>query len=163
MSYDWSQFSQKIKIKSSLAVIYKSWTTRSGLELWFLRMAEFSRNGEVIDNNESVAAGDTYRWRWHGYPDDITETGKILETNGKDSLSFVFGNAGIVTVNIKYLDDDLSEMEIIQSEIPTDEISKQNYHVGCSNGWTFYRCNIKSILEGGLDLRNKHSNDDMSD
>jgi hypothetical protein len=27
--------------------------------------------------------------------------------------------------------------------------------VGCGEGWTFYLTNLKSILEGGVDLRNK--------
>jgi hypothetical protein len=30
-----------------------------------------------------------------------------------------------------------------------------NYHVGCKAGWTFYLANLKSILEGGIDMRNK--------
>lgn len=163
MSYDWSQFSQKIKIKSPVANIYSVWTTRQGIESWFLRMGEFSRNGGVIADNESIAAGDTYRWRWHGYPDDVTETGEILEANGKDRLKFVFGEAGNVTVDITDLGDGVSEMTITQSEIPTDEKSKENYHVGCSTGWTFYRCNLKSILEGGIDIRNKGNDSDMND
>ncbi|MNF09593.1 hypothetical protein D3C80_2102910 [compost metagenome] len=47
-------------------------------------------------------------------------------------------------------------VEITQSEIPTDERSKVYYHLGCSEGWTFYLANLKSVAEGGLDLRNKN-------
>ncbi len=163
MSYDWSTFSQKQKLKAPVQKIYDLWTTRSGLEYWFLRMAEFSRGGEIIPDDEPVAVGDTYRWRWHGYPDDITETGEVLEANGKDRLKFVFGKAGNVTVSIEDIGNGVSEMTITQSEIPTDDESRANFHVGCSTGWTFYRCNLKSILEGGADLRNKDNNDDMND
>lgn len=49
-------------------------------------------------------------------------------------------------------------MELVQAKIPTDEISKVRLHLGCQNGWTFYLTNLKSIMEGGLDLRNKNVN-----
>jgi len=163
MSFDWSRFTQTIKIKTDVPTIYNLWATRSGIESWFLRMGEFSRNGNVIGDDEQIAAGDTYRWMWHGYPDTVFETGKILEANCKDRIQFVFGEAGIVTVEIKDLGNGLSEMSITQTDIPTDEHGKQNYHVGCSSGWTFYRCNMKSILHGGADIRNKENNNDMND
>lgn len=163
MSYDWSTFSQKQKLKAPVQDVYDLWASRNGLEKWFLRMAEFSRDGEILANDKPVAAGDTYRWRWYGYPDDVTETGEILEANGKDKLSFVFGNAGKVTVGLTDVGSGITEMQLTQSDIPTDEHGKENYHVGCSTGWTFYRCNLKSILEGGIDIRNKDNNDDMND
>lgn len=163
MSYDWSQFSQWIKIKAPVQTIYDLWTTRNGIESWFLRMGEFSRLGRVLADDEPVAVGDTYRWRWHGYPDSITETGEVLEANGTDKFRFRFGEAGIVTVDIEDAGNATSKMTITQTDIPTTEEGKQNYHVGCSTGWTFYRCNMKAVVEGGVDIRNKGSNEDMND
>jgi hypothetical protein len=43
-----------------------------------------------------------------------------------------------------------------QYNIPDDDESKALYFVGCGEGWTFYLANLKSILEGGIDLRNKN-------
>ena len=164
MSYDWSTFSQKMKIKAPAEKIYRSWVTRVGLESWFLRMAEFSRAGiGVIADNESLAVGDTYRWRWHGYPDDVTETGEILDLKEGKMLKFRFGNAGNVTFEVNDIAENLSEITITQSEIPTDEAGIQNYHLGCSTGWTFYRCNLKSIMEGSIDLRNIGNDNDRND
>lgn len=163
MSYDWSQFSQWIKIKAPVQTIYNLWTTRRGIESWFLRMGEFSRNGDVIGDDEPVAVGDTYLWRWHGYPDSSIETGEVLEANGVDRFRFAFGKAGIVTVDIQDLGNGVSKMTITQSDIPTDEQGRANYHVGCSSGWTFYRCNMKAVVEGGVDIRNKGNNEDMND
>lgn len=31
-----------------------------------------------------------------------------------------------------------------------------NYHIGCTKGWNFYLTNLKSLLEGGIDLRNRN-------
>ncbi len=49
-------------------------------------------------------------------------------------------------------------VELSQEQIPTDERHKALYHVGCLEGWTFYLANLKSYLDGGLDLRNKNAN-----
>jgi len=164
MSFDWSQFSQKIKIKAPVADLYKGWATRKGIESWFLRTGEFSHSdGTVLGDDEFITVGDTYRWHWHGYPDSVVERGEILEANSKDHLKFVFGEAGIVSVDLNDLGDGVTEMTITQTNIPTDENGKQNYHVGCSSGWTFYRCNMKSIFEGGIDIRNKGNDNDMND
>lgn len=163
MAYDWSSFSQKIKIKAPLQTIYDLWTTRRGIESWFLRMAEFKHpDGTLLREDEPVSKGDTYHWRWHGWPDSVEDFGEILEANGKDRMSFVFGKAGIVTVDLT-TEDNSTLMTITQSNIPTDEDSKVNFHLGCSTGWTFYRCNMKAVVEGGTDIRNKTNNTEMND
>jgi len=62
-------------------------------------------------------------------------------------------------VRIEIGDDDGETMvELTQSDIPLDEDSIHNLYVGCSRGWTFYLTNLKSILEGGIDLRNRNIN-----
>jgi len=48
-------------------------------------------------------------------------------------------------------------VELTQSQIPLDDHSRMSYYVGCTRGWTFYLANLKSILEGGIDLRNKNN------
>ncbi len=162
MAKDWSRFSQSIRIKATTQQLYDKWTTRDGIESWFLRMAVFMRGKEVLPNNEPVQAGDTYHWRWHGYPDTVEEFGEILEANGKDRFSFVFGKAGTVMVTFEDMGSD-TKMIITQTNIPTDDDNKFNYHVGCSSGWTFYRCNLKSIMHGGVDIRNIGNDADMND
>ena len=46
-------------------------------------------------------------------------------------------------------------VELVQEDIPTDEKGKQYYHVGCKTGWSFHLADMKSLFEGGIDLRNK--------
>ena len=98
-------------------------------------------------------------WRWHGWPDEVKEEGTILEANGMDRLKFTFGQVGaehmVCTVKI-YAEDEETICEISQENIPEDEKGKTYYHIGCLTGWSFYLTNLKSILEGGIDLRNKN-------
>lgn len=157
-AYDWSRFCKRISIKASLKQIYDAWTIPSQLETWFLRKAEFmDDNRELIGSNNAIEKGNTYKWLWHGYDDSVFEIGTVLEANGIDRFQFIFGKAGRVNVNI-FAENDEMIVELWQEQIPTDEKNKSRYHVGCIEGWTFYLANLKSVLEGGLDLRNTNSN-----
>jgi uncharacterized protein YndB with AHSA1/START domain len=153
---DWTTFSQKIYINAPMHRVYDAWTTRASLEKWFLRKAEFTiHGGSGRPANEPVQEKDAYEWMWHGHPDTTVEHGLVMQANGRDKFQFAFGKAGVVTVDLKQ-EGGATELILTQHQIPTDEQSKHNYYVGCSTGWTFYLANLKSILEGGLDLRNRN-------
>jgi hypothetical protein len=104
---------------------------------------------------EFIKNDDTYRWLWFGYGDETEERGTILEANGTDLVKFTFAGTCTVTIAIKQ-EQGISIVELWQENIPVDDKSKASWHLGCSTGWTFYLANLKSVLEGGLDLRNKN-------
>jgi uncharacterized protein YndB with AHSA1/START domain len=154
--YNWKQFTKRITIDAEPQVIFKAWSTRHGLESWFLRLAEFKKSdGTMRNQNENVEAGDQYKWLWFGYPDDTAEENKILFSNEKDELEFSFSGGCIVKVKIKQEGGEtICELE---QTMPMDDESEQRYFfIECGKGWTFYMTNLKSILEGGIDLRNKN-------
>ncbi|HEX2845392.1 MAG TPA: SRPBCC domain-containing protein [Chitinophagaceae bacterium] len=154
--FDKSRFIVRIPVKAPVEKIFESWTTPAGLEHFFLRQASFRSIDEAERKaKDSVQEGDAYLWRWHGYPDSTFEEGEVLEQNGKDRFRFRFGKAGICTVSIFKLDGE-TIVELLQENIPTDDKGFQNYHIGCKTGWTFYMANLKSMLEGGIDLRNRN-------
>lgn len=155
-NFDWSRFTVRITVKASAEKLYRCWATREGIEYWFLRKSEYKkRDGSLYKPEEFVQKGDSYSWWWHGYPDDVSENGEILECNGKDLFKFKFGKAGNCTVKI-YEEQGEKIVELTQDEIPTDDKAKENWHIGCKTGWTFYLANMKSLLEGGIDLRNRN-------
>jgi uncharacterized protein YndB with AHSA1/START domain len=155
-TFDWSRFTVRINVKAPAEKLYWCWATKQGIEFWFLRRSDYKKSdGSLYSRDESVKKGGSYSWWWHGYPDEVVEHGEILEANGKDLFKFKFGGAGNCTVRI-YKEQDEHIVELFQDEIPTDEKSKENWHIGCKTGWTFYMANMKSMLEGGVDLRNKN-------
>ena len=156
-SFDWSRFTVRINIRNATTQqLYRAWATRTGIEYWFLRMSEYRKaDGTVLLDDEYVQTGDTYRWRWFGYSDEVTETGEILDCNGIDFFKFRFGKAGDCSIRI-YEEQNEMIVELLQDNIPTDEKAKQLWHIGCKTGWTFYLANLKSMYEGGIDLRNKN-------
>lgn len=77
-----------------------------------------------------------------------------------------FSGGCIVTVSIKQEEGETICELIQQMPMPAqlshsgweDEKEQQHFYIECGKGWTFYMTNLKSILEGGLDLRNKSIN-----
>ena len=156
MKPDWSTFKLRIPINAHVEEIYDAWATASGIEKWFLLSAEYTTaEGPTREKQDHVISGDTYLWKWFGYPGGTPESGKILEANGRDRLRFTFTENCIVTVSVLNENDE-NIIELKQEQIQPDE--SLGIYLGCSTGWIFYMTNLKSILEGGVDLRNKNEN-----
>jgi len=153
---DWSQFIIEMPFSEKASIIEEAWTTQSGIESWFLKSAFFkSKDGLIRNPVEKVKPGDTYTWMWHGWPDSMAEHGEILEPGEGAFFRFAFGKAGIVSVGFS---EKVGEqiLWLKQEKIPDDESGRYNWHVGCKTGWTFYLANLKSVIQGGPDLRNRN-------
>src|ERR1035437_4072442 len=156
MDAQWTKFTKRIPIRADGQQIYTAWTCAAWLENWFLRKAVFTTpGGQQRKPGDLVEKGDSYEWYWHGYGDSVVEKGKVLDANGKDLFEFSFAGNCRVTVSIK-TEAGENIVELTQVNIPIDENPFTNLLVGCGEGWTFYLANLKSILEGGIDLRNKN-------
>lgn len=156
MAYNWKQFTRRIPIKAPAKAIYAAWTTQQGLESWFLRLAEFTKpDGTARPKTSPVEKGDKYKWLWFGYDDSAVELKEILAANGWDQLQFSFSGDCIVTVSIKQEQGE-TICELVQDMPQEDETDQQHFFIECGKGWGFYMANLKSVLEGGLDLRNKN-------
>ncbi len=156
MARDWSAFTRRITVNYPMRSIYEAWAVPSQIERWFLRSAEYvGFDGKPRNRDLGVESGDAYLWRWHGYLDDVSENGVITEANGLDKFAFTFTKDCLVTVTILEEFDE-TVVELSQNRITDD--TDHSIYVDCSYGWTFFLANLKSVLEGGIDLRNKNVN-----
>ena len=154
INFDWTSFTRRIAVKATMPQIYDAWTTAIEIEKWFLSSAIFFDEQEfIVDRVKNINKGQQYKWSWYNY--EQAETGNIVEANGKDLLKFSFSGNCLVTVKLTEQDDHVM-VDLMQSNIPVDENSKQIIRLGCDAGWCFYLINLKSVYEGGLDLRNKN-------
>ena len=155
-NFDWTSFTKKIAVKAALSDIYYAWTMAGELEKWFLeKVSFFDTSQKPLSKDQNVSDGYTYEWLWYLYKD--TMSGKIISANGKDQLQFTF--EGNCLVDIKLSESKgYTIVELRHHNIPTDDYSKQYIRLGCANGWHFYLTNLKSVYEGGLDLRNRDEN-----
>jgi hypothetical protein len=155
-NFDWTSFSLKILVKAKLADIYHAWTKSSETERWFLSKCSFyDAERKPVERNVPVQDGFRYEWSWYLY--DMVERGRIIRANGKDQVQFTFAGDCLVDVKITEKGEYVL-VELSQKDIPTDDISKKEIRLGCQSGWSFYLVNLKSVYEGGLDLRNKNIN-----
>ncbi|MFT2008108.1 SRPBCC family protein [Pontibacter sp. 13R65] len=152
-NFDWTSFTKRIAVKSSLSQIYDAWTKASELEKWFLKKVNFYHSDETsIEYNANVLENTHYEWLWYLYDEPMK--GRFTSVNGKDYIQFTFEGECLVDVNLEEIDDYVL-VTLRHHNIPLDNNSKQYVRLGCSNGWSFYLTNLKSVYEGGLDLRNK--------
>ena len=155
-NFNWSEFTKKIAIKCELSKIYSAWTVPNEIEAWFLSKANFYRNDKnQIDDQDSVKKGDHYEWSWFLY--DVIEKGMITEANSVDHIQFTFAGTCIVDINLEEKENYVI-VKLTQKKIPLDDDSKRGIRLGCESGWSFFLLNLKSVYEGGLDLRNKDNN-----
>ena len=151
----WTQFTITADFNTDVRSVYEAWTKPAGLEKWFLRKAEFyTIAGRLRSGDEYISKEDTYAWYWHGFDDAAVEKGQILEVNSIDFLKFSFSGGSTVSVSIEGKNG-LTILELTQENIPEESDPDKNLYIQCQIGWTFYLANLKSIIEGGIDLRNK--------
>jgi uncharacterized protein YndB with AHSA1/START domain len=150
----WTKFTITADFDTDVRSIYQAWTTPEGLESWFLRKANFyAIAGRLREPHESILKEDVYEWYWHGFDDSAVEKGEVLEVNSIDFLKFTFSGNSIVSVTIEGKNR-LTIVTLTQENIPEESDPSKNLFVQCQIGWTFYLANLKSIIEGGIDLRN---------
>lgn len=152
---DFSQFKLRVNIKTSVEDAYKAWATPAGLNSWFIgKMVFTDEKGGIRPDDEPVQVGDEYTCAFAKNPGSILVRGKVLKANGKDVFSFSFSRNCPVTVSI-YTEHDETIVELVESNVPNEDEVVIKQYVSDSKGWIFYLVNLKSILEGGLDLRNQ--------
>ncbi|NMH27825.1 SRPBCC family protein [Flavobacterium silvaticum] len=151
-NFDWTRFTLKIAIDVPVKTLFAAWTQSTEVEKWFLEKCLFSNDGKVLESTENVVSGSDYEWKWFVYPE--IEKGKILAADEPDIVSFTFAGDCIVEVKF-HREHGQTIVELTQSNIPADDVSKKNIRLGCHDGWSFYLFNLKSVYEGGIDLRNK--------
>ncbi len=151
--FNWSEFTRKVAIKAPMDKLYKAWTTSAGIETWFLSKAVFlDENQQALAPDTPYHAGCRYDWTWFLYAE--TEQGRIEEANGTDRIAFSFAGDCLVTITLQQQDEYVL-VTLTQSQIPDTDEARQHIRLGCATGWSFYLVNLKSVYEGGLDLRNK--------
>jgi hypothetical protein len=154
MTQDWTSFTTKIAVKSTLNTVYNAWTKSSEIEKWFLETCTYKdTKNNILDSTENVTADYDYEWTWYLY--EVLEKGKVTQVNGKDFIQFTFAGDCLVDIQLEEIGVNIL-VTLKQHNIPTDEKSKFNIRIGCLQGWTFYLLNLKSFYETGYDLRNKN-------
>jgi hypothetical protein len=154
MSKNWSEFKLRVNTTAPMDKVYAAVATPGGLESWFLRAADIQSAGKPRHAADKIQKGDEYAFRWFGHPDSITHSGRFQNADGKSVVSFTFSQDLPVTISV-YRECDETIVELAEVFDVVDEGIAKSHFMNNMKGWIFYLINLKSILEGGLDLRNR--------
>ena len=168
-AFDWTQFRVGIYIRALPLDIFAMWTEAEQLCRWFLRSAAFAPSeGPPADRraraalpafdtltprreNETCRTNDRYRWEWY-YDGGIVGEEWVREVRPPTRLGFGFGEEMEVEVSLRKQGKSC-EVNLRQYNIPTGPRARRELHMGCRIAWAFFLTNLKSVSEGGLDLR----------
>lgn len=154
MEKNWSSFRLRVNIDVPVEKVYAAWATPAGLESWFLRRAGVTAGDAGRRVGDPMQKGDRYEWLWHGYPDTVEQKGAVTVANGTNQFAFSFTMGSLVNVSI-FRECEETIVELTESGLPEDQDTLFKRYAEDYKGWIFYLVNLKSVLEGGLDLRNR--------
>lgn len=140
-------FTLKIWVRADAETLRRAWTRPDEVVRWFVaKCAYFAPDGSEV---EEAVAGGTYRWEWI---ESTKEESKVIAV---DATTLRFGwykDKGELEVRFKQAGDE-TLMELTQTMNGGTDAERLDAQVDCKLGWTFFLSNLKSVYEGGLDLR----------
>jgi len=143
---DGSRLTARIHVKASPPRVFEAWATAGGLARWLVGSAAFCPPGEPAPRADGTArAGDTFSWVWRA--GGRAAEGTLTEAAWPERLCFRFAAAGRCEVALR-AEADGTMVELLHRGIPDAET-----HAACCGAWAFRLTNLKSVLEGGADLR----------
>jgi len=155
-TFDWSRFRLGIHVRKTPPQVFRLLATAAGLAKWFPNEAVYrDRAGRTRRPTELAKSGDAYFKRFV-YAGGVQGDGVVLSARRERLFKISFGENGEVCFRLKPKDRG-TLVELIQDRIPTHPEARIESHLGCRTGWTFFLTNLKSVAEGGPDLRETDS------
>ena len=148
---DWLGFTQAIQVDAATERVFELIATCAGLERWFIRRATAS-----CDRAQFLPVGDRLSLTWRGMNDaDMTEVDGVLACEPMRRMRIGwYEDKGWVEFRVTARASGGSTVELEQRMHPSaDRALIEQAYIGCREGWAFYLANLKSVAEGGRDLR----------
>ncbi|MFN3239554.1 MAG: SRPBCC domain-containing protein [Pseudomonadales bacterium] len=150
--YDWRQFSLTFYYNAHITRVFRTWTTVEGLESFFIERCLFwTERGEPREIAQRPEVGDRYSWQFR---QDFEVQGEIKTYIDREQFSFSFGDMH-VDVYFRVLGEQ-TEVQLVQSNIPTTPEGQVFGHLNCRSCWTFFMTNLSSVLDHNHDLRDQN-------
>lgn len=141
-------FTVRIWIQANPRDVQLGWTQSALITRWFVNKAQYlDSNGFEIPD---AAPGCTLLWTWL---DGAVEKSAVHEnTDGVFRFGW-YQNMG--EVEVKFSGSNGGTLVELRQSM-SDRVEPQprlGAQIGSRMGWTFFLCNLKSVIEGGKDLR----------
>jgi uncharacterized protein YndB with AHSA1/START domain len=148
---DFRSFCLRVFVDRPAEEVFAAWLSSAALERWFLTKASYADEaGRTLEPAAEAREGCRYRWEW---AEGTVEEGEVTQLE-PGLLAFTFGEDVGVVVRVGE-HQGRTIVELTQSHSMDDENRRASTYVDCTQGWTFFLTNLKSVLEGGSDLRER--------
>ena len=148
---DWTQFDLHVAIDAEPDRILEAWSTIDGMESFFVEMMRITRpDGVERTSQERAEPGDKFVWRWQN---GRCVLGEYRQSQADDEVRFTFGESKICITVKPYRSGSLLRLK--QYEIPENEDARMHIHANCRGGWVYFMTVLKTLLENGVDGRDK--------
>jgi uncharacterized protein YndB with AHSA1/START domain len=157
-NFNMDRFTHAIYLSAPAEKVYEYIATPAGIVKWFVGKAKYYYKDKNIRlGNETVKKGDTFLWNWQNK--DLELKGIVTESVDNKEFQFTFSPLYIVTVEIQ-TEEDKTRLKLTQEYQGSAAKNDFNY-INCCTCWVFFMTNLKSVIENGIDLREKDIRDEM--
>lgn len=152
-AYDWTQFTVHMYYRAPRSRVFAAWATSAGLASFFIASARHTApDGSLRRPDEHAQGGDLYEWQWLH---DFALSGRVLACVPEESVSYTFGGEMRIDVTITPYDDEQVQVRVHQTGCATEDPDRAWQHLNCRSCWVYFLTNLKSVLEHGIDLRDR--------
>jgi len=149
VSRDYRDVRARVYVNAPMDRVYKSWATVAGLERWLTARARMlSPEGRDLGREGPAEEGGRYSWT---RADGTREDGTFVEVDNSMLLRFTFGKDVVVKVQLTLTSKGV--LVDVHQHAQRSDAENLALALAHSSRWTFYLANLKSVLEGGADLR----------
>jgi hypothetical protein len=138
-----ASFTLAISIYASTQSIIEAWTSPEMLEMWLYNT--------VTNPDTQVLEGYSIEGSWKASTTEFKEKGLVTLLLVEKATWSIHWDYGTTDVEVKEIAGD----NVLQIHVTLADQDSTNLE-SLKMRWHFYLCNLKSVLEGGLDLRNKN-------
>ena len=158
-TFNMDSFIHAIILNASPEEVFEYVATSSGIVKWFIGKAKyFYKDSHIRLGNEKAQKGDSFLWNWLNK--DLELKGVVTESTDNKEFSFTFSPLFLVSIELTGTDDNKTRMTLKQEY--QESASKNDFsYINCCTCWVFFMTNLKSVIEHGIDLREKEAVDEM--
>jgi uncharacterized protein YndB with AHSA1/START domain len=148
---DWTSFDLYVAIDAEPSTVMSAWSTIKGMESFFVQMMRITGpDGAELEPDAEARPGDRFVWRWHN---GRRISGEYLQSETRNEVRFTFGDSRVSVMAQPYNTGSL--LRLRQYDIPDNEEAQMHIHGNCRAAWVYFLTVLKTLLEHGVDGRDK--------
>ena len=148
-SFTKERFSHGVLLDVSLDEVWSYVATPEGMSKWFLEEVRYTdADGQIRAEDEEGEKGDRYHWKWQK---NHSVEGRLLDVISRQRFAFTFGKDFTAEFTLR-VQDGRTRLVLTQVNHKPNQENEFGF-INCCVCWAFFMTNLKSIAEGGKDLR----------